>query len=74
MILFISKNEQPQNTSKILFKQSVQEGIDKGSSKSHEKKQYIDGWWKVYHYILVLENRAKEVRKPTKNEGENHWG
>ena len=31
----------------ILFKQSVQEGIDKGSSKSHKKKQYIDSLWKV---------------------------
>ena len=33
------------------------------SSKSHEKKQFIDGWWKEYHYILVIENRAKEVSK-----------
>ena len=30
-----------------LFKQSVQEGIDKRSSKSHKKKQYIDSFWKV---------------------------
>ena len=33
------------------------------TSKSHEKKQFIDGWWKEYHYILVIENRAKEVSK-----------